>query len=255
MTKLLTKLLTLILFCVAPVFAQTIVAGNASVAGTATIAGAAAAASAPVFVTGGFANNGTSTCAVTLSVTNGQLFIGASGSNSLPTNTLTIADTDGDSFSQVASSPYTFGTTVIAAGWTSTLAHTNAAEVFTFTFTNSTNFNSCAGLLYTNPGAVDQGFAGANNTAVTGTNALVSGTTGTTTQANELVVGLWVGSNSGVNIAAGTGFTLRAPNTAATAVTTLIEDKTVSATGTQSATMTAAGGVNQTGALITFTVK
>lgn len=65
-----------------------------------------------------------------------------------------------------------------------------------------------------------------------------SGATGTTTQANELVFAVGTHNGSNVAVSAGSGYLLRQSQTSAVDMPIATEDKTVTATGTQTATFT-----------------
>ena len=244
------RLIWLFLFLLSTSWAQYI----ATVPATGISGGGGVAAT---YVTSGNASTGSHDCTVTLSVTAGQFAVATVENNSNPgTNVLTISDTNSDSFTQAPSSPYVDGTVSGTAAWVAKLSTTNASEAFDMHLTDNTNFASCGVAIYSGPTTLawDQGFAGANNTAVT---SLVSGTTGTTTQAKELVVGIFggtcAGGNTG-NFTAGSGYTLRINGAASSTNACLdYEDQNVTSPGTYSATMTAAA--SQSGALITATLK
>ena len=86
--------------------------------------------------------------------------------------------------------------------------------------------------------------AGADHTSTT---SLASGTTAATTEANELILGFF--TNNASTYTAGSGFTKRLPAGTAGIAT---EDKLVSSTGTQQATMTAGTSGSGRGVVVTL---
>jgi hypothetical protein len=242
------RLLTLILFCAAPVFAQTIVAGNASVAGTATIAGAAAAASAPTFVQAQSCTTGAVGCNITITATTGNsIFLAAFQFSSI--TSWTISDTH-NTYNPVNAlqsttsccSVETFLATSITGGALTIGCTPNAGVTTTACIAFELAPNGTAI-------STDQVAGGGSGAATT---ALTSSTTSATTQANELAISC--GGDPGSTpstFTAGSGYTLPAGgNLAASGV--FCEYKGLTATGTQVATATAGANIFYVMPIATF---
>lgn len=199
------------------------------------------------FVNSGDTKNGGGSCAVTLSVTSGNVAIVAITTNS-GASTQTVSDTNGDTFS-LALPQFTIGS-VVTSIWTAPLGTTNATETFTMTNSNTANNEQCVAMQYSGVSTstpVDKTATGTYS-AVT---SLTSGTTATTSQANEMLIGFFActGMNGG-NFTQGSGYTLRVNDGYLVSLAT--EDEVVSATGAYQATMTASAAATGAGIIVTL---
>lgn len=183
-----------------------------------------------------------------MSVAAGDTLIGLGNSDSLPaSNTLGLSDTDSDSWTAVG--PVRIGSTVVSEMWVATAKATNASEVFHFTASSGANHFSCDGAVISGGYTVLDQQSTASNSA---TQSLTSGASSSTTSAIELVIGgFGVGGVAASNRAAGSGYTSFDGNNSGTD-DNLLEGKTVTSTGAQTATATTSTNVTATGFVITL---
>ena len=199
----------------------------------------------PVYQVGGNCESGGATCTITLSVTAGWFAVCGVGSTTL-LNTFSCTDASSDTLTATPSgSPYTDPTFTQGALFEGSLG-TTTSEVFTCHVTVTTNFMDCVVAVYsgTPTSGWDVTVAGANNTFGAGTNAWTSGTSGTTANASELGIGLFVTTNGGGGPSwTGTnGWTFRVQDATVGAINTVLIDKVLSSTGAQTATANASIG-------------
>jgi hypothetical protein len=201
---------------------------------------------APIFVNGNAGGSGgLSTTTNAISTTAGNLLV-VEGTCNTGSQTLTITDAN-TNWQQITGSPF-HDTNVSMGVFVGTVIANNAAENPTITCSGGT-VTSAAIVQYTNApnylSAVDRIAAFSNGAVASGAN-IVTGTTPVTTQANEVLLGIFgllSSSSSGVGFAAGSGYTTRAQTIGGgTAQVSDIEDQTVSVTGTYQATVTWSNG-------------
>lgn len=202
------------------------------------------------FVNESGAANGSGSCPVTLSVTAGNTVVAIVSSNST-TSTQSVINTNSDSFT-LALAQFTTGA-VVTSVYTSHVGTTNASEVYTFTNSNTAQFESCAVLQYSGVASsspVDQTATG----TYSATTSILTGTTATTTQASEMAVGIFACTGVGGGlITAGGAYTVREDTNANGTSAVFVEDLVLSSTGTQQATATASGtGATGAGIIITL---
>lgn len=181
---------------------------------------------------------GATTVAITLTsnITSGNTLILSSSDNNGAVNSISgVADGLGNSWSRATSD--TEAAFVDGEIWYAPITHAGSCTV-TITYTGSYSAAAvvveASGLLTASP--LDQT---QKNHAITGT-AMTSNATSSTTQANELVVGGGMSNGTGsTRLTAGSGYgDLVQVNDATSNQIAGIEDKTVSVTGAQTATMT-----------------
>ena len=200
------------------------------------------------YVNGGHTVNGGTSCAVTLSVTSGNALLFAITSNSAGT-TQGVSDSSSNTYTNIYANDSQGG--VITSIWLGQMGSTNASLVVTETNSSGANNEMCTASQYsgmaTAASAVDKKASGAYSAVTT----LPAGTTAATTQAVEMIIGVFActGSNGGT-FTAGSGYTLRDNQGYVSSLA--VEEKAVSSTGTQQATLTSSASSTGGGYTITF---
>ena len=209
---------------------------------------------APAFVNSGHAASGTANCAITLSVTSGNTLVFYLLSTTLSTNVLSVSDGNTNTYTS-AVGPFTDAgkKQCASAGVDRSRRKTNAALVITGHVTLTTNFIGC--VVYQFSGLAASSVVDQTATAsFAATTAAVTGTTSTTTQASEILVG-WFGAvpaNTQPYTALG-GYTIDTNGQGAgVGLTTMGEYLIVSSTGTYQATATTANTVTGGAAIVTL---
>jgi hypothetical protein len=213
----------------------------------------------PTFSVAGQCATGTTSCGVTLSVTNGQFVVCGEGTTAASI-TLSCSDSDGDTITSAPSgSPFA----QVTAGWTlamfrGALTHTNASEVFTCTASSAEFALDCAIGVYsgTPTSGWDVALAGLSNNSVPGGASVVnSGTTTVTTNASELAVAFFMVNTSNTLVITQSGsWNLRTSNN--TNVGFALVDQILVTTGAQTAAITATEGTGPNAAAgILSTIK
>lgn len=196
----------------------------------------------------GSSTSSTNTCAVTITLVVGDLLF-ASVAQANPydaTDTFTVSD-GSNTYNAITGSPWTdTGTLVGLNSWVSVIG-TGGSKTITVTGSNSNPFIACSFAGYHSTtgwpaSPVDVISSAQSNESITvpasggGSVSVSAGTTGTTGNAAELIIGIW-GSGSGWNPSVGaattssTGFTNRLI-AGANSATVFNDDKFSSATGT-----------------------
>lgn len=180
-----------------------------------------------------------------VTVTAGNLIIGIAEADTVAANGITFTDSKGNAWSRAKS-------TSLAATFDLEIWYAIATVGGSgYTVTAADNGGGVDSLIICEEwsGQAASPFDVAAGTTGTVSTALDSGATGTTAQANELVIG--AGAVSLTTLSAGAGYSNL--NTVATAFTRLgFESKTVSAKGTQNATMTAGANASWVCNVATF---
>jgi hypothetical protein len=179
------------------------IGGKAAIGGKAGLGGGATASSPGSFapcvngdlgngircVTSGANFTGGADCDVTLSVSSGQFIVGFTSDNT-KAGTLTASDTLGNSFANTQGPTTDSGSTVRSNVWTVASSGTNASDIIDFHTTNNAQFFACTVVVFSglNVSPIDQTPALTSYSATTTPSV---GPTGTTTQATELLVGMF----------------------------------------------------------------
>jgi methionine-rich copper-binding protein CopC len=165
---------------------------------------------------------------------------------STTTQTITLSDTAGNTYSQAITQAQTTDGHQIAIFYAPTIKP--GANTVTATFSASNNHPYLAIYEYNGLSTLDK-TAGAQGT----TAAASSGATVTTTAATELVfAGLGLPSSATTTVTAGSGFTLEQQDTNSGGSRAASEDETVSATGAYSGTFTLSSSTNWSCVTATF---
>jgi hypothetical protein len=173
---------------------------------------------------------GTKTCTITISVTAGQNVVVATGGYSGAVTGMGVTDTNGDVFTACPAAVSNLGGSF--GMFCGTMGTTNASEIFTIQ--GSAALTQVAAALQAYSGgytAVDKDPA-INASSGTTWSSAASGTTG---HASELLVAACY-TNSGTVGTQGSGYTMR--QTGTNTIWVGLEDRTVSSTGSYTATMT-----------------
>lgn len=204
-------------------------------------------AHAQTFVNISGCNTGTVTCNITLALTTGNTVILLQGLSVSTTACSTPTDAH-NTYTAVSGTPFDNVTRLCA--WL-TVATATATETIACTQANNTPNMACTAAQYSGLAAtptVDKTASAAN----VATTVYTTGTTAATTQAVELVVGLFSEGANDSGLTPGTGYTIRRSDTR-TGITTILEDKNVIATGTQTASIS--NLINSTGGGFILTLK
>lgn len=202
----------------------------------------------PSYVTSGSAQSGGFTCTIAgLSVTAGQGILFALSSNTLGANALSISD-GVNTYTQAAGSPFTDGGQRMAI-WTTVAASTTSLTIVG-TNTLNTNYTSCAALIVSGVPAssiIDRVAEAANSS----TTSFVSGTTATTCEANEMLVGLFA-HNDSTGATGGSGYTVRQESGTAANNFIVLETHPVTSSGNYQASATISSSVSGIGVIVTL---
>jgi hypothetical protein len=197
----------------------------------------------PRFVTGGGCETGGTSCTITLSVTAGQFVVVGGGVSSTTSETYSVSDTNGDSFTNPSRDPFV-GSANSAFLAFAVIGTTNGSEVFTCSDSSSIPFFGCVVGVYTGTptSGWDVALAGTTNAGTGGcTFSASSGTSGTTANASELGVGLFVsvGNSSNITWTGTSGWTFRVKSTATSALSVALVDEILSSTQALTASVSA----------------
>src|SRR5579883_8498 len=213
---------------------------------------------APTYLHSGAASTGGSDCILTANVTAGDFLLIYGMSTTVTSNTLSVSDTNSNTYTAAIAQTTTSDNLTINRVWTGTASTTNAALSITVNVTSTTNSAYCLYEQYSGTSvALDQISL---RTLTPSTSPMVTGTTGTTTQANEEVIGLYgLAVVGGFDITADTGFSFGDLGTSPVTNSSdanWSEHKAVSATGTYAVSSAITTPANLTGgAGITVTLK
>lgn len=211
------------------------------------------------FVNGVSVHSGATSLGVSLSVTASNMVVAACSTSSTG-STPTITDAN-ITWTQVTGSPWTdSGTHTKVAIWTGQIA---ATQTDTITFGVSPDPNDFAVAVAQYSGAATSNVvdkvAQASDEAIASGSNIVSGTTGTTTNANEMLVGVFgvvIPASQTATWTAGAGYNLRESNSAGDAAATnssiALEDQLVSSTGTFQAIITNNQTSSGSGVIVTL---
>jgi hypothetical protein len=163
---------------------------------------------------------------------------------STTTQTITLSDTAGNSYTQAVAQAQTTDGHQIAIFYAANIK--TGGNTVTATFSGANNHPFLAIYEYSGVSTLDKTAAAQGTTA-----AASSGATATTTAANELVfAGLGLPSSATQTVTAGSGFTLEQQDNGTSRAAS--EDQTVSATGAYSGTFTLGASTNWSCAVATF---
>ncbi len=191
---------------------------------------------------------GNQTNTITLTVSSGStLVVATMATNASAQSLSSITDDHSQTYTIAAHGPSAIGRTDGGAAY---LTNTVAGSItITANYSNSLLQGCILVQEFSKADAVSFDIKDTAN-STTGTNP-VSGTTGTTNQANETVVG-WVLQLSATLPTAGSGYGNLVSQAGSSAVGVAIENKTVTSTGTQQATFTNASSVQYVCGVMTF---
>jgi hypothetical protein len=217
---------------------------------------APAGGSAPTFGLAGNCATGGANCVMTVNVTAGQKLL-VMGTSTTLANTFSISDANSNAYT-AAYSPFTnSGSTVEMAAWLASVGTTNAALAITMHVTGTANFASAV-VFVVNPGSlawvIDQTPA-TNSYVVVASGTATTGTSGTTTSTNELIVGQFAAtpSSGAGGWTQGAGYTIPTNgDVQATGHDTVAEYQIVSTTGAFQATASPANPSTGGGILISI---
>jgi len=196
----------------------------------------------PAYVNSISARTGGADCVMALSVTAGNTLLVAGG-GSASGATLTVSDTDTNSYTASSISPFVGGAARQVAIWTAPVSANNATLSITLHTDNTGAAVSCAAIQYS--GLASSSVEDKAATAYyeyTPSVDLASGTSATTTVASEILVGIFLFTSTVELIGAteGAGYTIRQNRWDEYNSQLLVEDQVVSSTGAYQATATLA---------------
>lgn len=205
------------------------------------------------YSTGGICTSGGTNCTITVSVTagstSGVLFVWTTSGSAV---TFTPSDTNSDTFTSCGARTYdsSIAATPTFQLYCVNFATTNASEGVKTTASSSNNAMGASLVVYSSV----TGFDKTNITPNTGTSttSLSTGASGTTSQANEMVVACF-GNDSYTSWTAGTSYNLRSASERTVSSPYMVcEDRTVTSTGSYTGTATTGGNVNYIGYIVTL---
>ena len=189
-------------------------------------------------------------CTITLSATAGNTVVVAAFSNNGTGTTWTVTDTNSDTFTlaagPVTETPVSSGSGQKASIYIATFGTTNASEVITITNSSNSADMGAAAEQYAGAYSVDK--SAISNTTTTQT-SLTTQSTATTSVASELLIGAFQ-LVQGATLTAGSGWTSRQSYNSQIAF--IMEDQTVSSTGTYAATATSSAAKHYAGLILTL---
>jgi len=196
-------------------------------------------------------HTGGADCNIIASVNSANSALIVGGTNTVP-NTLTISDTDGDTFTSAFSQFCEATNANCMNAWVVNWKNTNASENIDIHGTSTTNWIFCLDLQYSgfSSNATVDKFASASFTTTT---AFVTGTTATTTAANEALIGIITVKADPSTTSTGSGYgNFISTNASPPFALYALEDQVVSSTGAYQATMTGTNAVTGGGMIVTL---